>query len=796
MINTKKSEYKYAFFPKFSCSILLLFNNIYPMICYVFITGATYIAEHLPANLSDGGDLVQVEITFVVLDHPELKRGDMLEFNATSVFSYVEKPIPPSSIFIENCTCTKPLVEFFEPEALKDCICENYDLYNVTYDGCFNCTSLFDYEDEGYENYQNTTALTCNCINFCYNNTEYFLNPSPIVNFTSFAFDECDCALVSALGDHEDNITLLLHAEQCMEPFLYNYTCTDLTYMVTHHKIDLEALCTCHNLTNGNISTLQCSCAEDHFSDQVKNMFGPLKHEVIECTGVVDMINKTNDGYQPYVFHSDYCVCHLPTSAPLLQSGVNQISTNFTSDSSTTPLPTISANQTDELVEYGCLCDTFCTVHVEQHCEEGSTHPRCSDLLDKEIRPLNDSRCECLKRYNNKSLSLYDILSWYQDLNANFSRVNISLSSNSVSNITVNATVNGTTASPVQVPPVSDLLDCNCFDVNKLLTHIEPGSCKEIPPLEFLDCECYVPPDNETQYILDNWDENATIINQMVTEIAHTTVVIEPELQITFEREPEPSIVDSIDPVQFRFKIKHTKKSDAPAYNVTLQLDAINFTITAGDASFSICPDLWACDHIFYDNDVGRFHIPFLPVDPAGVIFHGYYNLSVGNYIDFVADSLIVATGIAWYDSCIVDYPGRLYDSIVAFDTVRIDAPTISAELDLTTAYAYMFFSNEFGKPPTTFSIGDLVRIQANLWIPEITLHLDEFSIQGNIPNMTVSSGKILLSEQIYHRNDTDSIFLEFNETGVELTDGAIYPDQKYNYSAFLDDGFTTVPGV
>ncbi|XP_033639022.1 uncharacterized protein LOC117299582 [Asterias rubens] len=749
-----------------------------------FQPGVFYISEHLPANLSMGGSTIRVTVTMVILDLPDLSRGDVLLLNATSAFSYLSYPVPPSDIFRENCTCQKLLEDHLDAETPKECSCETWHLHNMTEDVC-NCTSYFHNEDAGFEK-----RYSCNCINFCFGVLRYFLNPPHVATLEEFEVDSCDCvALNATLLAQGLTSPLQHHVDSCLVLYQRNYTCTNLTYTMTHHTVPVSVNCACENTTVEGVKRTPCSCDPDGLTTKIQQSF-KNKVTLLQCLNWT--ITSDKEMFQHTFNRSD---CSYGTD--LAADAGNQTST--VAPVQTTSSSTHNDSSTNATTQPGfdCSCEITCSIHVEQDCI-GSDDEQCSNIEHTHTLPLDDSMCKCHKIYNDP-WNISDIMEWYQPKNytqevKSFPQFeNASLSNSSWFNSTFlngsnsNKTVNLT---DINTSNFTYELECDCIDIDKVVYHVSPSYCVEHHAYEVFDCDCLVPPDNETQFILDHWDHNATIIDQMITRASHEVIIIEPSLQITFTRRPEPSIVDSIDQVIFDFQISHTEESDAPAFNVTLQLDAVNFTRNTGAAKLvPSCAHSDLCD-VTYDNFIGRFHLPLLPVDPPGAVFEGMFNLSVGNHLDFVANSLITATSIAWYDSSIVDFPGRLYPSIAASDTVQIDAPTISTSLDFTTANTRYFFTTELGDPPKTFSIGDYVRMKATLWIPEITLQFLNFSIEAVMQNFTAGSAQCLLSQRIYNRNDTPSVYPE-----VDIT-GKLFPGSQYNNCRFLDTGISVTPGV
>ncbi|XP_022109480.1 uncharacterized protein LOC110989417 [Acanthaster planci] len=770
-----------------------------------FNPGVYYISEYLPANLSEGGSTVLVTVTMVVLDLPELNRGDVLRLNATSTFSYVSYPIAPSDIFRENCTCRKPLEEHFDPSAPRECFCETWHLANMTDEQC-NCTSYYVDEGDSYDG-----SLSCNCINFCWGILHYFLNPPHVAALQQFNTDNCDCTdLNSTLSSHGPESSLHRHVKKCMEPYKRNYSCHDLTYTVTHHEVSLKVSCACENASVESINKTLCSCNSSEILAKLQELF--------DSSVTVKQCMNSTTGFDEESFRLTFnptdCSCQ-PMEATSTDPPHSTLNSSPQVNSTTGAYNTTKSQS-------NCSCKMMCGVHVEQDCI-GVLAGRCTNITHTHSLPLPNSTCQCQKLYKHP-YNISQVLEWYQLQNDSTSFEMVPASNNStvfenatagngnnslflgnttwLNNITSNGTFDtGVNFTDLLSSTYTYELECDCPDIDKVVYHVEPAKCVEIPAFEIYDCDCFVPPDNETQFILDNWDYNATIIDQMITRKSHDVIIVEPELQISFTRRPEPSIVDSIDPVIFDFEITHTTDSNAPAFNVTLQLDAVNFTRTTGFADLQFPSEEASCVggatlcDVSYDNAIGRFHLPLLPIDPPGAVFKGTFNLSVGNHIDFVANSLITATGIAWYDSSLVDFPGRLYPSIIASDTVKIDAPIISAKLDFTTANSFMFLTSLFGEPPQTFSIGDYVRMEAKLWIPEITLQFVNFSMEAAMQNFTASSGRILLSDRVYHRNDTPSIYLEM-EGDPDSSEGYLYPGKQYNTARFLDTGISVVPGV
>lgn len=720
----------------------------------------------------------------VILDDPSLSRGDLLELNSTSIFSYVTMLNPPSSIFRENCTCSRSLRDFYDPDSSINCSCETMNLHYINQSDC-NFTSSYQDEDTDYP-----LEMSCGCINYCRGNVSYFENPLMTFDVRLFSPNSCDCELVVNDTLLQREPSLLDHVESCGRSNLRNYSCDVVNVTVTHRTVDIEGYCTCVIDIPG---LAQCTCNYSAILDEIEAMFVGGIYHFQNCTNGQQQ-EEGEDEYHFNLTQAD-CLClqsgkpnsTLPTTetTPIIIKPTTSSLSNFSHENFT-----LINSQRDESIAHSCSCKISCIVDVE---EESLAYHR-SQPFDYHLISYIDNFCECEKHYTvDRNIS--EFIEWMQKTVVDHAAaVNMTVRNASSANLTSASNV-----SRAIVTEPDYLLDCYCFNISRTLKDIPGTLCAELESVEYFESECFVPPDNQTQFIIDHWDYNATDIDQMATSISHGVVVVEPELQVTFTRHPLPEIVDRIDQVSFDFEVSHTAGSDSPAFNVYLQLDAINFT--RNSASGELLPSsIYSDQHCTsgnlckakYWNGRGLFHLPFLPVEPPGVVFSGTFNLSVGNQIDFVADSLLTGRSIVIYDSCIVDFVGRGYGPINASDTVRVDAPTVSAGLDFCTAYAHLFYASSADEIPQVFSVGDYVRVKASLWVPEVTLHLTNMTITSDMANVTIINGEVFLTDQIWNRNDTDSIYQEISYSDTE---GFLYYGLVYSQAKFQDGGVTIVPG-
>ncbi|XP_071957041.1 uncharacterized protein [Antedon mediterranea] len=740
--------------------------------------GVKYKAMNLP-GFGLGGDSVSVYVTMVISDEVENVRDETLFINASSTFMYLNIPIPPPLRYEENCTCSKPLTHYFDVDYPLDCGCESMYLVGHKRDLC-NCTTTFHEIEESY-----FSAPSCDCVNFCENNVQYFFNQPMVKNLADFDNATCDCGSYKDFSNSQNNFDYL---SECREMYFRNYTCQNVNHTV---KKTVEE---CRNITSKNcleVNELQdinvawlCQCSSDGLNCSCEFDSFPLSpnfanYSIVECQNMPWV--KTNDGYNGDI---SLCDCHITNGSPAKS----------------------------------CHCSGVCSIHITNSCT-AYNHTFCEDVTHLREYLVNDGLCICEKFYGSNH-TIQDALRLYKYHN----NTKIILKNQTMNGIEdsqfkngtfLNVTMSNSTATNAnettqvlykdQLSLDDFVLYCNCSDVDIIIPDIKPVQCKEIAPKEVFVCQCFVPADNETQLILDNWDYNLTIVDEAVTYLGDEFVVIEPELEISFVRiEPNPvDIVDSLDFVKFGYKIQHTDSSNSPAYNLTLFLDAVNFTITNGSGkvlptdilSSRSCSDETLCE-ISYDNEVGHFHLGFLPVDVDGASFEGTFSLALRDDVDFVANSIISGTGILWYDSCVVDFPGRLYGPINSSDICHIYAPNITAKLEFTTAYAYMYQNEEYGIP-NTFSIGDYVDIRAHLWVPEITLNVANYSISGdNMFSFTPVMAVMLLTDRIYVRNDTATFFLDQRHNPHDNEFHILYPDEQYDTAEFTDKGIAFIPGV
>lgn len=718
----------------------------------------------------------------VILDDESLSRGDVLTLNGTSIFSYVTKPVPPSDVFRENCTCSRLLVDFFDPNSPIDCVCETVHLKNMNQSEC-NFTSTYHDEDT-----EHPFHFSCGCINYCHGNVSYFENPLKTFDIKTFDPRLCDCPLLSDMVLHQEP-SFLDHIEACRgQAFPRNYSCQDLNVTVTHRMLAMEQNCTCEASIK-NLTT--CSCNHSSIVENVRAQFAGETFHFQNCN------NGSQNGseYQVNPAQSD-CICFQSvernsTPAVDVTTSSNENLTEFTTDFRGGNV-TVLDEQYYESSPYFCTCNLSCSVHVE---EKSLTFGKLEPFVYHSVNYV-DNFCQCMKAFR-VARNVSEFLEWAQT-SATAAAANQTVTNATVmGNISCENCSESSNGSGASTNSHDYFLNCYCYNISRDLEDIPHDSCTELDTVEYFESECFVPPDNHTQFILDNWDYNATIIDQMITTINHEVVIVEPELQVTFMRHPLPAIVDRIDLVAFDFEVSHTSDSDSPAFNVFLQLDAVNFT--RNSASAELLPsEIYADPHCGigglckakYSNRKGLFHLPYFPKEPAGVIFFGTFNLSVGNHIDFVADSLLTARSFVTWDSCIVDFAGRPYGAINSSDTVQIDAPTISASLDFCTAYS--FYSASSAELPLVFSVGDYVRVKASLWIPEVTLQLKNLTISSDMMNVTIIYGQVFLTEQIWNRNNTASVYQELASDPFE---GLLYDGLEYSHAKFQEGGVTVTPG-
>ncbi|XP_033113002.1 uncharacterized protein LOC117113693 [Anneissia japonica] len=754
--------------------------------------GVKYQAVNLP-GFGLGGDSVAIYVTMVISDEVENSRDETLYINTSSTFMYMSVPKPPPLWYEENCTCSKPLTQYFNDFYPLDCACDTMTLIGHRSDLC-NCTSTFQETEKSYFG-----APSCDCVNFCEKNVQYFLNQPMVKDFSEFDNTVCDCDSykIFSTANSQDNIDYLT---RCREMYFRNYTCPNVNHIVKNTQEECK-----------NVSKREC-------------------WEV----NVLQMLNLTwfCQCSSQNLFVDSNCSCSFhsfPVSSSVANFSIIQCQRSVVDTSTYHGDPSLCdcGNVTDANFK-PCYCHDICTVNVTNACNTFNV-TECEDVVYSKEYIVNDGYCSCEKVFT-VNYTIQDALKRYQ-LQKNGTYTNQSSVTQDVTcehNVTseygtnttgsgTNTNANGTTttANGTYCNPNSPqesvnwdefVLYCNCSDVDIIIPDIKPVLCEEMVPQEGFECECFVPPDNETQHILDNWDYNLTVIDEAVTPLGDEFVIVEPELEITFVRiVPDPSdIVDSLDFVKFFYKIQHTDASNSPAYNLSLYLGAVNFTISNGSGevlpadiiSSPSCLDPTLCE-ITYDNDIGFFHLGFLPVNVEGASFQGTFSLALRDDVDFIANSIITGRGNLWYDSCVVDFAGRLYGPINSSDICHINVPNITAKLEFTTAYAYMYNNDEYDDLPNTFSIGDFIDIRSYLWIPEITLNIANYSIIGDtIFSIRPSLTFMVLTESIYVRNDTATIFLDRRQNPDDNDFHILYPNEQYDTAEFTEKGIVLVPGV
>ncbi|XP_070564843.1 uncharacterized protein [Ptychodera flava] len=695
--------------------------------------GVIYHSPIVPTKRFRAGDEVSVIVTMLILDEPEVVRGSFLEANFTSTFIYETIPVPPPPMFQENCTCHEN--EFSTTDlSLSDCRCPSIKLYNATEMDC-NCTEIIEAHMIIIQ------GFGCDCINLCHQRHDYFNafgKEEQISNLTSL----CDCASLNTALNSAGNRQLREHVQECLLVHFNWYTCYSLPYI---KDIDVEVCVDVNELSCQAIPVIPCTCQQATEPNQYECACRNTSSSSENSDSVIQW-NATT-GLSHGILHQSSCLCENSEGWPRQ-----------------------------------CNCTTDNTAIMDGQRCVNEIKPNCS-MVKKAVEGVEaETNCSCSRLNRDVAYNATVLLNNTDETNSS------------------SATPSGEMSQEVTVTKYRKMyyLNCSCPDVGQDFDELEDLRCKSLPKTyQATDCSCFVPLDNVTQSILDNWDYNATVKDIAETSMADHVVVVEPELEISFTRQPEPEVVDRLDEVKFDFNVKHTGNSNGPAYNLTVTLYAVNFTRITGTGALTpqavvtgeLCSEPSHCN-VTYNNHLGIFYLNFLPVDPPDSAFSGTFTLIVKNHIDFVANSLITAAAILKYDSCSVDFPGRKYGPISDDDTVKIDAPVLSSSLHKSTAYIY-HIEEISGPLPKTFSIGDIMVVQAELFVPEITLHMVNLSIESPLQDYIVNYGDAFLTKKISVRNDTESFFLE--SAGHE---GEVYPPSPYDTAEFRKGGFAIGGGV